>query len=317
MIFQTGQQSPKKSRAKESSKHFGVRFRPDLQKWVAEIRVAEWKSVDKKVWLGTFDSEEGAARAVDAARKLLKCKKKRPANFPCDALAEYSENIPKNLDLTNLRDESMYKEVTLFVKRKAQEYAATFSEQTSSCTSLCLSDQLTHPPKSDVAPRGLFTLLEDDVYSPSPSPSSFGSYRTRFPSSSSCEAIVMGDHLQYTPTSVYFCSEYSGPPSSAGTSPADVEGSWVNVESSGMCYAYGSQEEQLARDDGWVSLAAADLSEGGSTWAEDPATMDALFDMDLMFDIEGDGEPCHVHDDPIVVDMLLRDEVSNVAGFMS
>lgn len=47
-MFQTSQ-SPKKSRGKESSKHFGVRFRPDLAKWVAEIRVAEWRTVDKKV----------------------------------------------------------------------------------------------------------------------------------------------------------------------------------------------------------------------------------------------------------------------------
>lgn len=119
--------SPKKSRAKESSKYFGVRFRPDLQKWVAEIRVAEWKSVDKKVWLGTFDSEEGAARAVDAARKLLKCKKKRGFNIPSAELDAYSEKIPSNLKLTNLLDDSMFKEVTLFVKKRAQEYASSFT----------------------------------------------------------------------------------------------------------------------------------------------------------------------------------------------
>jgi hypothetical protein len=117
----------KKARAKESSKHFGVRFRPDLNKWVAEIRVAEWKTVDKKVWLGTFETEEGAARAVDAARKLLRCKKKRPANFPCIELEAYPEQIPPNLNLKNLGNDAMFKDVTLFVKRKVQEYAASFS----------------------------------------------------------------------------------------------------------------------------------------------------------------------------------------------
>ena len=111
----------------QSSRYFGVRFRPDLSKWVAEIRVAEWKSVDKKVWLGTFESEEGAARAVDAARKLLQCRKKRPANFPCENLTKYSERIPSHLLLTDVTNDNMFKEVTKFVKKKSQEYAATFN----------------------------------------------------------------------------------------------------------------------------------------------------------------------------------------------
>lgn len=111
----------------QSSRYFGVRFRPDLSKWVAEIRVAEWKTVDKKVWLGTFESEEGAARAVDAARKLLQCRKKRPANFPCENLTMYSERIPSHLVLTDVQDETMFKQVTQFIKKKSQEYAATFN----------------------------------------------------------------------------------------------------------------------------------------------------------------------------------------------
>jgi len=116
----------KRPRAKESSRHFGVRYRPDLSKWVAEIRVAEWKAVDKKVWLGTFDSEEGAARAVDSARKILRCAKKRPFNFPCPQLDSYREAIPAYLDLNDLRNEVMYKEVTNYIKKKAQDYASTF-----------------------------------------------------------------------------------------------------------------------------------------------------------------------------------------------
>lgn len=94
-----------------------------------------------QIWLGTFDSEQGAAHAVDAARKLLKCKKNRPPNCPCDELFVYSETIPASLNLTNLVDESMFKEVTVFVKRKAQEYAAGFS-----CSSKATAAPPPHSP---------------------------------------------------------------------------------------------------------------------------------------------------------------------------
>lgn len=88
--------------------------------------MAEWKTVDKKVWLGTFETEEGAARAVDAARKLLKCKKKRLPNFPCMELDTFSEQLPPHLNLNHLGNDAMYKDVTIFIKRKAQQYAASF-----------------------------------------------------------------------------------------------------------------------------------------------------------------------------------------------
>ncbi|KAG0590009.1 hypothetical protein KC19_1G063700 [Ceratodon purpureus] len=143
-VFLAGQ-SPKKTRGKESSKHYGVRLRPDHCKWVAEIRVP--KNVDKKVWLGTFDSEEGAARAVDLARNLLKCKQKRPANFPCNSLSAYSEKIPTNLNLDNLQDDSMFKEIILFVKRKAQEYAASFVPNKIAYISIS-TDQILAPVES-------------------------------------------------------------------------------------------------------------------------------------------------------------------------
>jgi EREBP-like factor len=38
--------------------------------------MAEWKTVDKEIWLRIFETEEVAARALDVARKLLRCKKK-------------------------------------------------------------------------------------------------------------------------------------------------------------------------------------------------------------------------------------------------
>jgi hypothetical protein len=93
---------------------------------VAEIRVAEWKAVDKKVWLGTFDTEKGAARGVDLARKLLRCQKKHTYNLPCAQLDAYAGQIPAHLVLTDVTATTMFKAATLFIKRECQAYAASF-----------------------------------------------------------------------------------------------------------------------------------------------------------------------------------------------
>ncbi|KAG0620799.1 hypothetical protein M758_4G245200 [Ceratodon purpureus] len=128
-----GDEEPHKqisSPRKGSSIHYGVRFRPDLCKWVAEIRVAEWKDVDKKVWLGTFEAEESAARGVDLARKLLKCTKKKKFNLPCSELDQYDTEIPSHLDLTDIANEAMFKDVVSFIKNESQAYAARFPPAT-------------------------------------------------------------------------------------------------------------------------------------------------------------------------------------------
>lgn len=121
------QQGP--GRKPGTSQYYGVRFRPDLNKWVAEIRVAEWKAVDKKVWLGTFETEQAAARGVDLARKLLKCTKKHPPNLPCAKLEAYSKQIPAHLILSDLTATSMFKSATLFIKHECKEYAASFNDE--------------------------------------------------------------------------------------------------------------------------------------------------------------------------------------------
>lgn len=126
-VQNTMQATSRRPRNKEcSSKYYGVRFRPDLSKWVAEIRVAEWKSVDKKVWLGTYVSEEGAAHAVDAARKILRCNKKQKPNFYCEQLEAYAESLPPELSLKNISDNTIFKAITEFVKGKARQYASEF-----------------------------------------------------------------------------------------------------------------------------------------------------------------------------------------------
>lgn len=130
-----------------------MRFRPDFHKWVAEIRVAEWKDVDKKAWLGKFDTEEAAARGVDLARKLLKCTKKRPFNLPCPELDFYSTHIPPYLDLTDIANESMFKDVVLFIKKESQTYAASFP--TTSATAIL-------PPQPQPTAANPNTILADD-----------------------------------------------------------------------------------------------------------------------------------------------------------
>jgi hypothetical protein len=129
IFFCSGTQAkaePSPVRKAGSSIYYGVRFRPDLCKWVAEIRVAEWKAVDKKVWLGTFDTEKGAARGVDLARKLLRCQKKHTYNLPCAQLDAYAGQIPAHLVLTDVTATTMFKAATLFIKRECQAYAASF-----------------------------------------------------------------------------------------------------------------------------------------------------------------------------------------------
>lgn len=61
----------------ETKNYRGVRYRVELNKYVTEIRPA--KST-KKIWLGTYDTAEEAARAFDIGN--LCCKKNLPLNFP-------------------------------------------------------------------------------------------------------------------------------------------------------------------------------------------------------------------------------------------
>ncbi len=110
------------------SQHSGVRYRLDLGRWVAEIKIPrQSKSFDKKIWLGTYTSEVEAALAVDAARKVLKCSKKKP-NFPCERLEAFTEVLPPHLSLNDCHfDPGMLKCVSEFVKGKAKKYASEFA----------------------------------------------------------------------------------------------------------------------------------------------------------------------------------------------
>ncbi|KAG0585145.1 hypothetical protein M758_3G262600 [Ceratodon purpureus] len=61
----------------ETKNYRGVRYRVELNKYVTEIRPSR---STKKIWLGTYDTAEEAARAFDIGN--LCCKKNLPLNFP-------------------------------------------------------------------------------------------------------------------------------------------------------------------------------------------------------------------------------------------
>lgn len=73
-----------KVKCKCSLKYYGVCFKRGFGKYVVEFCVLEWKVVDKKIWFGMYEKEEGVVWVVDFVRKFLKCKKIRFFNLLCD-----------------------------------------------------------------------------------------------------------------------------------------------------------------------------------------------------------------------------------------
>jgi acyl-CoA synthetase (NDP forming) len=59
-------------------KYKGVRLR-QWGKWVAEIRLPNSR---ERVWLGSYDTPEKAARAFDAAFVFLRSRRRRGAQLP-------------------------------------------------------------------------------------------------------------------------------------------------------------------------------------------------------------------------------------------
>ncbi|KAG0609368.1 hypothetical protein M758_8G179100 [Ceratodon purpureus] len=80
----------------------GVRHRPELNKWVTEIRPTAQK---RKIWLGTYKTPEEAARAYDVG--IHYTGKKIPLNFP-DSMPNLPE-LPRGT----------WEEIAPFVKKQA------------------------------------------------------------------------------------------------------------------------------------------------------------------------------------------------------
>ncbi|XP_024359372.1 uncharacterized protein [Physcomitrium patens] len=87
----------------------GVRHRPELNKWVTEIRPTSQK---RKIWLGTYETPEEAARAYDVG--IFYTKKKIPYNF---------EDSPKKLQQLPIPPELPWESFAAVVKQRATSAA--------------------------------------------------------------------------------------------------------------------------------------------------------------------------------------------------
>lgn len=93
----------------DATSYRGVRHRPELNKWVTEIRPTSQK---RKIWLGTYETPEEAARAYDVG--IFYTKKKIPYNF---------EDSPQQLQLHPIPPELPWESFAALVKQRATSAA--------------------------------------------------------------------------------------------------------------------------------------------------------------------------------------------------
>ncbi|XP_077227000.1 ethylene-responsive transcription factor ERN1 [Tasmannia lanceolata] len=128
-----------------TNKFVGVRQRPS-GRWVAEIKDTTQKI---RMWLGTYETAEEAARAYDEAACLL-----RGSNTRTNFITHVSSNSPLALRIRNLLNH----------KKPIKEQAtttttSTTTTSTNTSTSTSASSTLSYDPKTQ-------TQISDDGYRP-------------------------------------------------------------------------------------------------------------------------------------------------------
>lgn len=152
--------SPPKMKARNNNKFIGVRQRPS-GRWVAEIKDTTQKI---RMWLGTFETAEEAARAYDEAACLL-----RGSNTRTNFVTQVSPNSPLASRIRNLLNN---KKTTK--EEKKQESSPSSSQELDSSSSSSTSSSSAAADTNVSSPGVSFsfhdtrdcTQIFDDVYKP-------------------------------------------------------------------------------------------------------------------------------------------------------
>ncbi|XP_058073779.1 ethylene-responsive transcription factor ERN1-like [Magnolia sinica] len=139
-----------KSHSSSNNKFVGVRQRPS-GRWVAEIKDTTQKI---RMWLGTFETAEEAARAYDEAACLL-----RGSNTRTNFITQVSSNSPLASRIRNLLNHKKHQKQQSPTPTTTSSTSTNTTTTSSSGTSSCISRTLSHDTNE-------MTQLSDNDYRP-------------------------------------------------------------------------------------------------------------------------------------------------------